>query len=225
MGMVLREGRDKMESAEQSRERMTILGDPRAAPVALLFVVLLLLGMQFTQAIPPTSVFLFLPVLFFAGVVQLALGMMGVAKGENVIGMFFCVFGAFLMSFSMMLFGLAHAWWPVPAASIPHAEAALLMGWTILLTVWLLLSVLLPLVFTLLLVAIDISLWALVYGTWTTSAGAQKFAGYFMFISAFGAIYVFASWWLEWVGRPVLPHGPSLLRAPAAKTSVTNASH
>lgn len=214
-----------MESTEQSRERMTILGDPRAAPVALLFVVLILLGMQFTQAIPATSVFLFLPVLFFAGVVQFSLGMMGVAKGENVIGMFFCVFGAFLMSFAMMVFGLTHAWWAVVPASIPHAEAAFLMGWTILLTVWLLLSVVLPIIFTVLLVVIDISLWALVYGIWNTSAGAQKFAGYFMFIAALGAIYIFASWWLEWVGRPVLPHGPALLKPPTAKTPPANVGH
>ncbi len=214
-----------MESTEQSRERMTILGDPRSAPVAVLFVVLVLLGMQFTQAVPATSVFLFLPVLFFAGVVQFAVGMMGVAKGENVIGMFFCVFGAFLMSFSMMVFGLTHGWWAVAPAAVPHAQAAFLMGWTILLTVWLLLSVGLPVVFTLLLVVIDISLWALVYGIWNSSAGAQRLAGYFMFVAAVGAIYVFASWWLEWAGRPVLPHGPTLLKPPAAKTPAATAGH
>ncbi len=205
-----------MESTQTSRERMTILGDPRAAPVGLLFVVLVLLGMQFTQAIPATSVFLFLPVLFFAGIVQLTLGMMSVAKGENVIGVFFCVFGPFLMSFSLMVFGLTHGWWEVAPAAIPHAEAAFLMGWTILLTVWLLLSVVLPIIFTLLLIAIDIALWALVYGMWNSSAGADKLAGYFLFVTAVGALYIFVSWWLEWVGRPILPHGRPLIKPPAA---------
>ncbi|MHB8296379.1 MAG: GPR1/FUN34/YaaH family transporter [Acidimicrobiales bacterium] len=219
-----------MESAEGSRERMTVIGDPRAAPVALLFffffvVVVVLLGMHFTQAIPATSIFLFLPVLFFAGVVQFVIGMMGVAKGENVIGMFFCVFGAFLMSFPMMVFGLTHAWWAIVPASIPHAEAAFLIGWTVILTVWLLLSVVLPIIFTLLLIVIDISLWALVYGVWNSSAGAQKFAGYSIFAAAVGAIYIFASWWLEWVGRPILSHGPPLLKPSAAKTPASSVTH
>ena len=208
-----------MDSTEQSQKRMTILGDPRGAPVALLFVVLLLLGMQFTQVIPATSVFLFLPVLFFAGIGQFYLGTQNVAKGENVIGLFFCVFGLFLLAFSLMVFGLAHRWWVIAPADIPHAEGAFLLGWTVLLTAWLLLSIVLPMIFTLLLVTIDVSLWALVYGIWNSSSGAQKLAGDFMFVTAAGALYLLAAWWLEWVGRPILPHGRSLILPPSAASA------
>jgi hypothetical protein len=184
-------------------------------PGGPLFVALVLLGLQFTQAIPATSVFLILPMLFFGGVVQFVSGVMGTTKGDNATGMFFTIFGAFLMSFSVMVFGLTHAWWAAAPTSIPQAEAAFLMGWTILLTVWLLLSVIMPLIFTLLLLTIDIALGALTIGIWNSSEGPQKLAGYLLFVSAVGAICIFAGYWLEWwAGRSILPHGLHLSSRP-----------
>lgn len=220
-GKVRALGGDKMDSIDQSRERIIIVGDPRAAAVGILFVAVVLLGLQFTQAIPATSVFLILPMLFFGGAVQIVSGVMATAKGDNVIGMLFMVFGGFLMSFSVMVFGLTHAWWDVAPGSIPHAEAAFLMGWTILLTAWLLLSITMPLIFTLLLLAIDIALWALVIGIWNSSEGPQKLAGYFLLVSAVGAIYIFAGYWLEWwAGRSILPHGRALVQPPSGSSRV-----
>lgn len=186
--------------------------DPAAAAVSLLFVVVLLLGLQFTGAIPASSTLAFIPILALAGIGQLLLGLIAVRSGEHVIGLFFCTFGPFLVSFSALVLGLLHGWFPVPAADVGRDEASFLIGWTAMLTIWLFLTVVLPRFFTILLALIDIGLWAFAYSLWNTNSAMTKTAGWFLLASAVGAGYFVASRWLSWVGYDALPLGGPLLR-------------
>jgi uncharacterized protein len=189
----------------------SVTGDPAAAAVALLTVVVLLLGMQFIGAIPATSISLFIPVLLLAGFTQVFLGLLAIRKGENVIGLFFCTFGPFSASFGLLVLGLQHGWWLIPPADIPHAEAAFLMGWTIVLTLWFFLSFVLPLIFTLLLTLVDVGLWSLLSGIWNTSEGPQKFAGYLPLATAAGGVYYMSALWPDWAGAVSLPLGRPII--------------
>jgi uncharacterized protein len=202
----------EMAESSATTPQSSVAGDPTGGAVALLTVVTLLLGLQFIGAIPAASISLFVPILLVAGVAQLLLGLLAVRKGENIIGLFFCTFGPFLISFGLLIVGLQHHWWAIKPTDIPHAEAAFLIGWTIVLTLWFFLSLALPLIFTALLAFVDTALWLLVVGIWNTSTSPEKLAGWMLLATGVGGLYFISALWLEWAGVAALPHGRPLIR-------------
>lgn len=194
--------------------------DPAVAAVSLFTVVVLLLGLQFTHAIPASSQLAFAPILLMAGLTQIVMGTIAVQHGDHVLGLFFCTFGPFLISFAALSTGIVHAWWPIPVADLPHVEAAFLMGWTAVLSLWLLLSVVLPVFFTTLLALINAALWALIDGLWNANPTMDKTAGWLLLLTAVGGAYFIASRWLSWAGRDVLSLGRPLVRDRARPTQV-----
>lgn len=187
--------------------------DAAAAGISVFTVAVLLLGLQFTDAIPATSGLAFIPMLFVCGLTQLIVGAIAVKGGDHVIGLFFCTFGPFLLSFAALNVGLIHGWWPVPATDLAHVQGAFLIGWTAVLSLWLLLSVVLPLFFSLLLLLINGALWTLVGGIWNSNADLEKASGWLLLACAVGGGYFMASRWLKWEGLDVLPLGRALVRA------------
>ena len=210
--------------SDQPTASPTVAADPAVAAVSVFTVVVLLLGLQFTEAIPASSALAFIPVLIIAGIAQLILGVVAVQHGEHVIGLFFCTFGPFLVSFGLLNAGIVHAWWPIPPADLGHVEAGFLIGWTAILSLWLLLSVVLPLFFSALLVLLNGALWSLVYGLWNASANAEKTSGWLLLLAAVGGGYFVASRWLSWAGRDVLPLGQPVVRPAAAAPHRSNAA-
>jgi uncharacterized protein len=202
----------------------SVTGDPTGGTVALLAVVVILLGMLDTGAVPAASAGVFVPVLLLAGIGMLLLGLLAVRKGDNIIGLFFSTFGPFVASFGLLITGLQHGWWAIPPADIPHAEAAFLMAWTIVLTVWFFLSLVLPAIFTVLLTFVDVALWCLVIGIWNTSAGPQKVAGWMLLATGAGALYFGATLWLHWVGFATLPVGRPFVRRRQPSTEAAASS-
>ena len=203
----------------------SVAGGTAAPAVALFAVVTFLLGLQNVHAVPASSITLFMPILFVAGIVQIVLGALAVQRGDHLIGIFFCVFGPFLISFSLLVIGLIHGWWPIPPADIPHAEGGFLIGWTAMLSLWFFLSVVTPAIFTVLLALVDIALWCLVVGIWNTSSGWQTTSGWFLLASALGAGYYVSSTWLAWEGYDFLKLGRPLIqrlgvRTPAASIAI-----
>lgn len=207
-----------VESEAKPANRAVVLGDPATGGVALLTVVLLVLGLAFTGIIPGTAIPLTVPILLMAGYGQLRLGLLAIAKGDNIIGLFFAVFGPFLIAFSLLIEGLPRGWFPVPAKDIPHAQAGFLLAWTIMITLYLLLSIFLPAIFTAILVPVTVGLWLLVFGIWGSVPGLEKDAGWILLLAAVGGLYFVASSWLTWVGHDVLPHGRPLVPARSATT-------
>jgi uncharacterized protein len=203
--------------SDQPTAAPNVAADPAVAAVSTFTVVVLLLGLQLSGSVPASSALAFIPVLVVAGIAQLILGVVAVQHGEHVIGLFFCTFGPFLLSFAALSVGVVHAWWPIPPTDLPHVEASFLIGWTAILSLWLLLSVVLPLFFGLLLLIINGALWSLVYGLWTTNADAEKTAGWLLLVAAVGGGYFVASRWLSWAGHHVLPLGQPVVRAAAPK--------
>lgn len=186
--------------------------DAAAAGISLFTVAVFLLGLQFTDAIPASSGLAFIPMLLVCGLGQLIVGAIAVTGGDHVIGLFFCTFGPFLLSFAGLNVGLIHGWWPVPPADLAHVQAGFLIGWTGVLSLWLLLSVVLPLFFTLLLALINAALWTLTAGIWNTNADLEKTSGWLLLACAVGGGYFMASRWFKWEGFDVLPLGRAIVR-------------
>jgi uncharacterized protein len=188
------------------------LPEPGAAGISLFAVVALLLGLKLVHAIPQTSTLALIPVLIFCGLGQVMLAPIAMRSGEHVIGLFFCVFGPFLVSFGALVLGLVHNWWPVPPTDIAHVEGAFIIGWTAIVTLFLLLSPVISPAFGLLLVTLDAALWFFAYSIWNTSDGAGRVAGWFLLVAFVGSAYYIASRWLAWAGFDVLPLGRPLMR-------------
>ena len=73
----------------------------------------------------------------------------------------FGIFAAFWLSFPVLVLGLAHDWWGIPAtdtAAATDAKAVFLLTWFIGIVILTLASLRLPAVFTLLFVLVDIAL-------------------------------------------------------------------
>ncbi len=213
-----------MTTQEEPLLRQEVLGDPTAACVTLVGLLIFFLGLMFAGYLPASALYLYTPALFFAGIVEVVSGGLLVRKGEHITGMVFLVFGPLLLSIAVIALGLAHGWW-IPAGPPAAATAATgsldkvfggyLISFTIVLSLWTFLSVVLPLIFTVILAPLSTALWLLAIADWNNSpAGLDKTAGWLLMITSVFCFYFMASAWLKWTGRDILPHGPSLLPPP-----------
>jgi len=116
-------------------------------------------------------------------------------------------FAGFWLSYAAMVLGLAHNWYGIPAADIPHTLGQFLIAWDAAIFMLFVVTLLLPLVFSIILGAGTIGVALLSVAVMGTSSGMYRAGGVFVLIfSAFG-YYAYLSGAIESVGGKALPLG------------------
>lgn len=137
-----------------------------------------------------------------------------IRSGQGPVAAVFGIFAAFWLSFPVLVLGLAHDWWGIPAtdaAAATDAKAVFLLTWFVGIVMLTLASFRLPAVFTLLFVLVDIALAVVYFGVVTGSAGLLLIGGIVVFAFALVGVYLFFDAMGVSLGGKPLPMGRPVL--------------
>lgn len=156
-----------------------------------------------------------LPVLIFSN----GLGLLGAtvwaaAVRQGPVASIFGIFAAFWLSFPVLVLGLAHGWWGIPAtdtAAATDAKAVFLLVWFVGIVMLTVASLRLPSVFTLLFVLVDAALAVVYFGTVDGSTGLLLIGGILVFAFAAVGVYLFLDAMGVALGSSSLPMGPPVV--------------
>ena len=126
-----------------------------------------------------------------------------------------CIFGMFAgfwWSYSVLVLGLNHNWFAIPAADVVDSIALFQISWAIAMGVLTLATLKLPVAFTAVVGLVVIALVLLVFATTNADATLTKAAGYVVFTFAAIGIYLFLGAASAASGGKGYPLGPSILR-------------
>lgn len=122
-------------------------------------------------------------------------------------------FAGFWLSYAAMVLGLAHNWYGIPAANIPHTLGQFLIGWDAAIFMLFLVTLLLPLVYSLILGAGTVGVALLAAAVMGTASGPYRAGGVFVLIFAALGFYAYLSGAVESVGGKPLPLGKPVIRS------------
>ncbi|WP_405083934.1 GPR1/FUN34/YaaH family transporter [Microbispora sp. NBC_01389] len=163
-----------------------LLGYPAFATAAFALA-LFLTG--FNQVTIPSTLAAPLPIMSLCGVLLIGATVWAVRRGDGWQATMFGLFGAFWLSFSMLVFGLVNSWFgQLPEPAQRGAQANFILVWLGLMTVVTLTTLRLPKIFGLLFLVIDFSLLTLFVAVSVARPGAAGDP----WILPFGIIAIFS---------------------------------
>lgn len=156
-----------------------------------------------------------LPVLIFCNGLGLVGATVWAARvGQGPVASIFGIFAAFWISFPVLVLGLAHDWWGIPAtdaAAATDAKAVFLLVWFVGIVMLTVASLRLPSAFTLLFLLVDAALAVVYFGTTTGSTGLLLIGGILVFAFAAIGVYLFLDAMGVALGGNALPMGRPVL--------------
>jgi uncharacterized protein len=134
--------------------------------------------------------------------------------GQNVAAGIYGIFGGLYFSYAVVLIGLVHNWFGIPAASFTDTQKLFLISWLVIVTMLVVATLRLPVIFTALFAMVDATLLlSLLSIIQNNSVTLQKAAGWvLMGFSALG-IYLFMGSASHATGGKELPPGPPILHS------------
>ncbi len=158
-----------------------------------------------------------LPILLFSN----GLGLVGatvwaIRTGQGPVAAIFGIFAAFWISFPVLVLGLAHDWWGIPATDMTaaaDAKAVFLLTWFIGIVVLTVASLRLPSVFTLLFLLVDAALAVVYFGVNNTSTTLLAVGGILVFAFALVGVYLFFDAMGVAIGGKPLPMGRPIIKS------------
>lgn len=188
-------------------------GDPQLLGVPIFVVGSIALGLTLVRYVPAAAGGAALPILLAAtGLGLLIATVWAVRNGESFVASVFGIFLGFWWSFPVLVLGLTHDWFAIPADDVKRTVALFLISWTILIFFLMLSSVRLPSIYTFLLLLVVIALIFETIATLKTSEGMHKAAGVVVFAFAAVGVYIFMAVASLSLGGRGLPLGKPLAR-------------
>jgi uncharacterized protein len=114
-----------------------------------------------------------------------------VALGQTMVACIFGLFAGFWLSYGMLVLGLTHNWFGIPASDVTHTVAEFQITWAIVMATLTLATLRLPAAFTAVIGLVLLALVFLIIGTLDPSATMTKVGGYVCFVFAAVGIYLF----------------------------------
>jgi succinate-acetate transporter protein len=154
------------------------------------------------------------PILFASnGIGQLIACVWAARLGQGAVAAVFAIFGAFWISFPLLVLGLAHNWFGDATATgaAAGAQETFLLTWLIGIVMLTLASLRMPSVFTLLFVLVDAALLLVLLATATGSTVLLTVGGIAVFGFALVGIYLFFDAMAVANGGKPLPMGKPLV--------------
>lgn len=169
-------------------------GDPSVLGLPTFIVGSIALGLAEVGYIPAAAAAGILPIILAAtGLGLLVASVWAASLAQSTVAGIFGVFAGFWWSYAVLVMGLTHNWYAVPAANVNKVVGLFLISWTILVAVLTLATLRLPLAFTALLSLVTLALLFVTIGTLSPSTFFVKAGG--VLILAFAALgaYLFMS--------------------------------
>jgi succinate-acetate transporter protein len=177
-----------------------LAGDPMALGLTLVGMVpAAAVGAPLAIILAATSVGLFAATIWSAAV------------GQSAVASVFGTFAGFWLSYAVLVLGLTHNWFVIPATAVAGTQELFLTAWLIIVVVLTLATLRLPVAFTALLGLVDLALLLVLLGTIQTSAGLTPAGG--VVVLAFAALgaYLFFGTASTATGGAAVPLGKPLL--------------
>lgn len=170
------------------------------------------LGLVLTGYVPSTAVGASLPIILAATGVGLTISAIwAAASGQSAVAGIFGIFAGFWLSYAVLVLGLLHAWFAIPAAAAVRTQGLFLITWLVIIVLLTLGTLRLPFAFTVLFVLIDLALAAVLIGTLQGSTGWLKLGGFVVFAFAAVGAYIYLSVAEAITGGGGLPLGRPVL--------------
>jgi uncharacterized protein len=134
------------------------------------------------------------------------------ALGQTLVACIFGLFAGFWWSYAVLVLGLNHNWFAIPADDVTHTVALFQITWAVVFAVLALATLRLPVAFTAVVVLVVLALIFLIIGTLNTDETMTKAAGYVTFVFAALGGYLFLSAASVATGGKGYPLGAPLVR-------------
>ncbi|GLZ44529.1 hypothetical protein Acsp06_07140 [Actinomycetospora sp. NBRC 106375] len=154
------------------------------------------------------------PILFASnGIGQLIACVWAARLGQGPVAAIFGIFGAFWISFPLLVLGLGHNWFgdATVEGAATAAQETFLLTWLIGIVVLTLASLRLPSIFTLLFVLVDAALLLVLLGTASGSTGLLAIGGIVVFAFALVGVYLFVDAMGQAAGGKAMPMGKPII--------------
>jgi hypothetical protein len=162
-------------------------GDPAILGLPIFAAGSVALGLALVGYVPAAAVGSVVPIVLAAtGLGLLIATIWSAAVGQTMVAGVFGLFAGFWLSYAVLLLGLNHNWFAIPAANVNRSVELFLITWAVVMFTLTVASVRLPLAYTLVFALVVVALVLLIIGTANTDATLNKAAGYVTL--AFGAL-------------------------------------
>ncbi len=183
-------------------------GDPAMVGLPTFIIGSIALGLTLTGYVPAAAQAGALPIILATTGMGMLVTMLWAARlGQSAVASIFGIFAGFWISYAVLLLGLGHNWFGIPAADVKDTVSAFLLTWVIGVALLTLVTLRLPLAFTVLFVLVDLALILVLLGNTQTSAGLTKAGGWVVFLFAALGAYLFAGASSVATGGPAMPLG------------------
>jgi hypothetical protein len=201
---------------------MAASGDPQVVAAPVFVIGSIALGIQLTQVLGSNSLALGSPIAILLGCTGLFLLLStwwAASAGQSFVACFAGTFGAFWIGYSILVLGVLHNWYLIPAGDVANTVVMFSIAFAAFFVFITLASFRLPIIYTLIfgLVVLALCLVAAAYSMTPVSTNVLKVAGYVIFV--FAALGMSLSWTVMnlSLGGPVFPPlGAPLIKPPAS---------
>jgi succinate-acetate transporter protein len=162
-------------------------GDPAILGLPIFAAGSVALGFALVGYVPAAAVGSVVPIVLAAtGLGLLIATIWSASVGQTMVAGVFGLFAGFWLSYAVLLLGLNHDWFAIPAANVNRSIELFLLTWAIVMFTLTVASVRLPLAYTLVFALVVVALVLLFLGTANGDSTLNKAAGYV--VLAFGAL-------------------------------------
>jgi succinate-acetate transporter protein len=169
-------------------------GDPSVLGLPCFVVGSIALAFALVGYVSPAAGAGALPIILAAtGLGLLVSTVWAAALGQTLVACIFGVFAGFWLSYTVLVLGLTHNWFAIPAADVQHTVAQFQITWAIVMAALTVATLRLPVAFTAVVALVVLALVLLVFGTLNTDETLTKAAGYVTFAFAGLGVYLFLS--------------------------------
>jgi succinate-acetate transporter protein len=189
-----------------------LAGDPSVLGLPVFVVGSIALGLALVGYVPPAAAASALPIILAAtGIGLLISALWAAALGQSMVACIFGVFSGFWLSYAVLVLGLNHNWFAIPAADVTDSVALFQLAWAIAMGMLTIGTLKLPVAFTAIAGLVVVALVLLVISTKNGNADLAKAAGYVVFAFAAIGVYAFLGAASAASGGKAYPLGESLL--------------
>ena len=169
-----------------------LAGNPAAVGLPAFIVGSIALGLVLVGYVPATAIGASIPIIAASTGLGLTISTIwAAATGQSAVASIFGIFSGFWLSYAMLVLGLTHDWFAIPAAAAVRAQGLFLIAWLVIVLMLTAATLRLPLAFTVLFALIDLALFAVLVGTLTASTGWLKLGGVLAFAFAAVGVYLY----------------------------------
>lgn len=198
---------------EPVAEPVVVTGDPSVLGLPVFVVGSIALAFQLVGYVSPAGLGAPLAIIMMATGLGLVISAVwAAALSQSIVAAIFGIFAGFWLSYSVLVLGLTHNWFGIPAGDVVHTVALFQITWAIVIAALTVGGLRLPLAFTAVNALIVVALVLLAIAGLNAEPNLAKAAGYVTFLFAAIGVYLFVSAATVSTGGKGYPLGSPILK-------------